>query len=88
MFLARSDPGGSVPGWLVNQIASDIPMTVERLNIALQRTADLSLFDKPLPDVLLFGPRDDTANGPNEQNLIPNPADNVMGNGVNHSSEF
>ena len=88
MFLARSDPGGSVPGWLVNQIASDIPMTVERLNIALQRTADLSLFDKPLPDVLLFGPRDDTANGPNEQNLIPNPADNVMGNGVSDSSAF
>merc|ERR1719376_1445153 len=32
VFLTRTDFGGSVPGWLMNQIASEVPMTVERLN--------------------------------------------------------
>lgn len=85
VFLARSDPGGSIPGWLMNQIASDIPMTVERLNIALQRCSDLSVFDKPLPDVLLFGPRHVT-DCPDEPAVHSNVADRVVGNGLNPQS--
>ena len=87
VFLTRTDFGGSVPGWLMNQIASEVPMTVERLNSTLQRTSDLSIYDKPLPDVLLFGPRNTPIiNGQNvgdstESNGL-DPHHHVMGNGV------
>eukprot|EP01083_Nonionella_stella_P185675 677630_1 len=60
VYLVRADLGGSLPIWLLNQITSDIPMTVERLNVSLSSLSakELERFDSPLMDVLLYGPRE------------------------------
>ena len=54
IYLVRSDPSGTLPSWVINQIGKRIPNTVDRLHTYLNNLGDkISKFDKPLPSILL-----------------------------------
>lgn len=69
IYLVRIDLGGSLPTYLLNQIASDIPMTVERLNLYL-RKCDVSQWDLPLYHVLQYGPKKEEKEEEEEKYMI------------------
>jgi len=47
-YVGGLDLAGYVPGWMMNRIAAEIPMTVERLNKFLLSLGNLQQFDKPV----------------------------------------
>ena len=53
VFVVQCALGGWVPGWIMNKITSNIPMSIRRLDQALKAMDDIGRFDQPLMDVLL-----------------------------------
>jgi len=48
-YVAQLDLAGYVPGWLMNRIAAEVPLTIERLNnFLLELGDDLKSFDRPI----------------------------------------
>ena len=84
--MVRCDLGGAVPSWVINQITSDIPITVERLNQSLKKLGNPQQFNKPLMDVLLYGPSSPKSNESKEEEKEDDIAE-IMGNGI-HKKGF